>query len=141
MTHDPEGVDVPAVYSGNERVMVGNGQSLPISRIGSVSTLIPKSSLLLSNVLVVPCIKKNLIFINQLTKDNNCCVTFSSSGFTIQDRATRVVLGVGKCENGLYVLDQNHHAFASIVSSNKLRASVHLWHACLSHQALVSTFP
>ncbi|GFZ05452.1 hypothetical protein Acr_17g0010240 [Actinidia rufa] len=25
MTHDPEGVDVPAIYSGNERVMVGNG--------------------------------------------------------------------------------------------------------------------
>ena len=25
MTNDPEGVDIPAVYSGNERVMVGNG--------------------------------------------------------------------------------------------------------------------
>ncbi|CAK9168010.1 unnamed protein product, partial [Ilex paraguariensis] len=49
------------------------------------------------------------------------------------DQVTRVVLGVGKCENGLYVLDQNHHAFASVVSSNKLRASVHLWHAWLDH--------
>jgi len=28
MTNDPEGVDIPVVYSGNERVMVGNGQSL-----------------------------------------------------------------------------------------------------------------
>ena len=26
LTNDPEGVDVPAVYSGNEQVMVGNGQ-------------------------------------------------------------------------------------------------------------------
>ena len=43
------------------------------------------------------------------------------------------MLGVGKCENGLYVLDQNHHAFASVVSSNKLCAFVHLWHAHLSH--------
>ncbi|RVW37367.1 hypothetical protein CK203_087703 [Vitis vinifera] len=25
LTNDPEGVDVPVVYSGNERVMVGNG--------------------------------------------------------------------------------------------------------------------
>ncbi|RVW31317.1 hypothetical protein CK203_103440 [Vitis vinifera] len=57
LTNDPDGVDVPTIYSGNEWVM---------------------------------------------------------------DRVIRVVLGVNKCENGLYVLDQNHHALASIVSSNKL---------------------
>ncbi|RVW91359.1 Retrovirus-related Pol polyprotein from transposon RE1 [Vitis vinifera] len=80
MTSDTKGVDQPAVYSGNERVMVGNGQSLAISHTGSISSLVPSSPLLLSNVLVVPGIKKNLISISQLTKDNNCCVTFSSSG-------------------------------------------------------------
>ncbi|GFS35858.1 hypothetical protein Acr_00g0042540 [Actinidia rufa] len=116
MTHDPEGVDVPVVYSGNERVMVGNGQSLPISHIGSVSTLIPKSSLLLSNVLVVPGIKKNLISISQLTKDNNYCVTFSPSGFTIQVWVTRVVLGVGKCENGLDGLGESFPRTSPTVS-------------------------
>ena len=120
LTNDPEGVDVSVVYSGNEQVMVGNGQSFSISHTGSFSTLVPQSSLFLSNVLVVPGIKKKLISISQLTKDNNCCVIFSPFGFTIQDRVTRVVLGVDRCENGLYVLDQNHHALASIVSSNKL---------------------
>ena len=120
LTNDPDGVDVPTIYSGNEWVMVSNGQSLSISHTGSISTLVPQSSLFLSNVLVVPGIKKKLISISQLTKDNNCCVIFSPSGFTIQDRVIRVVLGVNKCENGLYVLDQNHHALASIVSSNKL---------------------
>ena len=124
MTSDTEGVDQPTVYSGNERVMVGNGQSLAISHTGSISSLVPSSPLLLSNVLVVPGIKKNLISISQLTKDNNCCVTFSSSGFTIQDRVTRVVLGVGRCENGLYVLDRRHHALVSTTSSP--RASVRL---------------
>ncbi|KAL6334726.1 hypothetical protein AAG906_021385 [Vitis piasezkii] len=131
MTSDTEGVDQPAVYSGNERVMVGNGQSLAISHTGSISSLVPSSPLLLSNVLVVPGIKKNLISISQLTKDNNCCVTFSSSGFTIQDRVTRVVLGVGRCENGLYVLDRRHHALVSTTSSP--RASVRLWHTRLGH--------
>ncbi|RVW74886.1 Retrovirus-related Pol polyprotein from transposon RE1 [Vitis vinifera] len=131
MTSDTEGVDQSTVYSGNERVMVGNGQSLAISHTGSISSLVPSSPLLLSNVLVVPGIKKNLISISQLTKDNNCCVTFSSSSFTIQDRVTRVVLGVGRCENGLYMLDRRHHALVSTTSSP--RASVRLWHTRLGH--------
>lgn len=83
MTHDPDGVDTLVAYSGNERVMVGNGQSLSISHIGSVSPSYPPNSLLLSNVLVVPGLKKNLISISQLMKDNNCCVSFSPSGFFI----------------------------------------------------------
>ncbi|KAL6325439.1 hypothetical protein AAG906_023284 [Vitis piasezkii] len=41
MTSDTEVVDQPALYSGNERVMVGNGQSLAISHTGSISSLIP----------------------------------------------------------------------------------------------------
>jgi hypothetical protein len=52
--------------------MVGNGQSLFISHTGSISTLVPNNSLLLSNVLVVPGITKKLISISQLTKDKNC---------------------------------------------------------------------
>jgi hypothetical protein len=43
------------------------------------------------------------------------------------------MLGVGRCENGLYVLQQHHHALASIVSSNKLCVSAHLLHARLGH--------
>ena len=93
MINDPKGVDVFVVYSGNKMVMVGNGQSLSISHTGSVSTLAPSNSLLLSNVLVVPSIMKKLISISQLTKDNNCCVIFFYSCFTIQDQVTRVVLG------------------------------------------------
>nr|CAN61640.1 hypothetical protein VITISV_021909 [Vitis vinifera] len=96
MTSDTEGVNQPDVYSGNERVMVGNGQSLAISHTGSISSLIPSSPLLLSN-----------------------------------DRVTRVVLGVGRCENGLYVLDRRHHALVSTTSSP--RASVRLWHTRLGH--------
>ena len=70
---------------GNERVMVGNGQSLYISHTNFIFTLVTNSSLLLSNVLVVPSITKKLIFISQLTKDNNFCVIFFYYGFTIQD--------------------------------------------------------
>jgi len=133
ITNNSENLDVSTVYTGNERVLIGNGQSLPISHKGSVSNIVPQSSLVLSNVLVVPDITKNLISISQLTKQLNCQVIFDSSGFVIQDLATRTVLGVGRCENGLYVLDQHHCALASILSSNKPRATVRLWHARLGH--------
>ena len=44
MTRDTEVVDQPALYFGNECVMVGNGQSLAISHTDSISSLIPSSS-------------------------------------------------------------------------------------------------
>lgn len=96
---------VPTAYSGNDRVMFGNGQSLLITHTGSIKSFIPNSHLILSNVLVVPGIKKNLLSINQLTKDNNCCVTLSFSNFTIQDLVTNATLGVGIYKHGMYVVD------------------------------------
>jgi hypothetical protein len=133
MTNNPGNLDDPATYSGNERLMVGNGQSLPISHIGFVSTVAPHSSIPLSNVLVVPDIKKNLISISQLTKQINYRVIFDSLRLIIQDRVTGTVLGVGRCENGLYVLDQHHHALVQLLSAHKPRASAQLWHARLGH--------
>jgi len=59
------------------------GQSLPISHTGFVSTLVPQSSFLLSKVLVVPGITKNLISISQLIKQINCHVIFDSLGLVI----------------------------------------------------------
>ncbi|XP_022013008.2 uncharacterized protein LOC110912566 isoform X6 [Helianthus annuus] len=46
------------------------------------------------------------------------------------DRETRQVLAQGRCENGLYVLNQDHQAL-SAVSINK--ASYELWHSRLGH--------
>ena len=62
---------------------MGNGQSLRISHIGSISSLIASHLLKMSNVLLVPHITKNLFSISKSTHENNCLVTFSSSGFTI----------------------------------------------------------
>jgi len=117
---------VSITYTSNERVLIGNGQSLCISHKGSVSNIVPQSSLVLSNILVVSDIMKNLIFISQLTKQLNCRVIFDSFSFSIQHQATITVLGVGRYENDLYVLDKHHCALPSIVSSNKPRATVHL---------------
>ena len=83
MTNDVAALDKFVPYIGNQRVFVGNDQSLRISHIGSISSLIASHLLKISDVLLVPHITKNLFSISKLTHENNCFVTFSSSGFTI----------------------------------------------------------
>ncbi|KAB5573941.1 hypothetical protein DKX38_001135 [Salix brachista] len=83
MTNTTEILDDSDAYTGNERVMVGNGQSLPISHVGSVTTVAPHCSIPLSNVLVVPGIQKNLISINcaeciPSSPSNNSCASLTS---------------------------------------------------------------
>ena len=72
-------------YFGNDHSFVGNGQSLPITHIGDVYLNTSIGKLALKNVLVVPKIKKNLLFVSQLIDDNACSFEFNSSGFVIKD--------------------------------------------------------
>lgn len=66
MTTSVSNLDVVDPYSGNNRVMVGNGTSLSISHIGSANV---SESVKLLNVLVVPHLTQNLLSISQLTHD------------------------------------------------------------------------
>ncbi|KAF5470482.1 hypothetical protein F2P56_010995 [Juglans regia] len=116
MTNGVATLDNSVPYIGNQRVYIGNGTSMPISRIGSISSIVASHPLPLSDVRLVPSLTKNLLSISKLTRENNCSVTFSSFGFTIHDLATRTVMGVGQCEKGLYVLDCGH---ASVTSAHR----------------------
>lgn len=53
--------------------------------------------------------------------------------FIIQNQATKTTLARGKCENGLYVLEQGHSALVAALHSKKLKASFKLWHLHLGH--------
>ena len=133
MTNDVAALDKFVPCTSNQRVFMGNDQSLPISYIGSISSLIAFNPLKISDVLLVPHITKNLLSISKLTRENNCLVSFSSSGFTIQDLATRTVVGVGRCEKGLYILDHGHASFLSSLSQCTSCASSVIWNAQLGH--------
>ena len=133
MTNDVNALDNSIPYTGNQRVYVGNGNSMSISRIGKINSIVASHPLPLSDVLLVPSITKNLLSIIKFTRENNCLVIFSSSGFFIQDLTTRKVMGVGRCKNGLYVLDRGHATFLSSLSTCNLRASSIIWHARLGH--------
>jgi len=41
ITNNLDNLDVSIIYTSNERVLIGNGQSLSISHKGSVSNIVP----------------------------------------------------------------------------------------------------
>nr|GEY64818.1 retrovirus-related Pol polyprotein from transposon TNT 1-94 [Tanacetum cinerariifolium] len=77
------------LYHGNEKVSLGNGNVLPISRIGTLSI---NQNLKLQDVLIVPNIKKKLMSVSKLTNDYSMDFLFSQSFFAIQDSATKAIL-------------------------------------------------
>lgn len=70
---------------------------------------------------MVPKIKKNLLSISQLTRDNDCSIEFFANQFVIKDQQGQM-LAKGYEKGGLYALEDMsfaQQAFTAI-SSNKI---------------------
>ena len=80
----------------NEKIKIVEGSFTTVVGQGNV-TLFP--SLLLKNVLHVPKLSINLLFVHQVTKDLDCRVTFYP-----QDWVMGRTIGHAKEKNGLYFL-------------------------------------
>ena len=130
MTPDLSHLDQASNYMGKDRVVIGNGVSLPITHTGTIS---PTPSLELLDVLVVPRLTKNLLSISKLTFDFPLVVTFTNNFFSIQNRQTGRVVATGKRDSGLYVLECGNSAFIFVLKNKALHASYDLWHAHLGH--------
>jgi len=79
-----------------------NGTSMPLASVGSIVT--PHLSFL--NVYLIPKIRLNLVFIGQLCDSGDYLVIFSSFFFCVQDLQSQKLIGTGRRENGLYILDE-----------------------------------
>ncbi|GKD98763.1 ribonuclease H-like domain-containing protein, partial [Tanacetum coccineum] len=73
-------------------ISVGNGHSIPVNNTGHSILPTPTRSLHLNNVLITPHIVKNLLFVRQFVRDNNCTIKFNAFGFSVKDFLTRQVL-------------------------------------------------
>nr|GFA65737.1 ribonuclease H-like domain-containing protein [Tanacetum cinerariifolium] len=73
-------------------VSVGDGHFIPVTNTGH--SILPTfvRPLHLNNVLITPHIVKNLIFVCQFIRDNNCTIEFDVFGFFVKDFMTRRVL-------------------------------------------------
>ncbi|KAL4376354.1 hypothetical protein GQ457_02G039060 [Hibiscus cannabinus] len=95
-------------YVGTGKISVANGESVSISRVGNGVLSSNSRSLVLTNLLHVPSIKKNLLSVSKFTKDNNVSVEFYfSDSCVVKDLQTHRVMLQGVKSNGLYKLSSS----------------------------------
>src|ERR1044072_6679494 len=77
----------------NQKLIVGRGQGMPIPGLGhtDLPTSHKHKPLNLDHVLHTPQIIKKLIYVQQLTTDNNFFVSFDHSGFSVIDFHTGIL--------------------------------------------------
>ncbi|GJW13038.1 ribonuclease H-like domain-containing protein [Tanacetum coccineum] len=109
-------------------VYVGNGNSIPVTNIGH--SIIPSihRPLHLNNVLITPNIIKNLIYVCQFTKYNNCTIEFDTFGFSVKDFLTRHILLRCDSSGDLYPVTK-----PSTIPTAFLSTSPSTWHQRLGH--------
>jgi hypothetical protein len=82
--------------------MTADGTPMPLAGVGSVVT--PHLSLF--NVYLIPKLKLNLASVAQICDSGDYLVMFSCSFCCVQDLQSQKLIGTGRRENGLYILDE-----------------------------------
>ena len=130
MTNNTGNLDHVRPYRGNDKIIVGNGQDLNISHIGSASLNTNHGSLHLNNILGVPKLKKNLLSVGQLIDDIKCVFEFNTDGFIVKSKENKV-LAKGSKQGKLYTLEGDFHAAFNAIQGESSGFS--LWHKRLGH--------
>ena len=92
-------------------VKLPNGESVLVTHVGQVHL---SSDLILDNVLCIPSFSFNLISIGKLTHHLRCCCIFLSHFCFRQDLLQWKTIGLGRKQDGLYILQQTNIAQLSI---------------------------
>lgn len=111
--------------------MVGIGDFLPITYVGSIAIPAISGTLPLNDVIVCPQIAHSLFSVSKLTVDYPCEFTFDSKTVYIKDKKTNELLSKGSKHKGLYRLDNPQ--FLVFYSSRQQRTSDLVWHRRLGH--------
>lgn len=102
-------------YNGNGTIVIGDGTHYPISHTGNTFILVQNSTIPLSNVLVAPAIKKNILFVSKLFDDTNFFVEFTPSMY-VKNPHTKKIFAEGCYYKNIYVFEEV--VFSSIISRN-----------------------
>lgn len=124
--------------------MVGDGTQLNISRTGSILFPTNRGKVEIPNVLHVPGLCKNLIFIRCLANDLNCSLSFDANGFNVKGK-DGVELLSGNSTSRLYQLGGGNIKGSQALIA--LTVPPVVWHNRLGHLAqpilkkILSQFP
>lgn len=111
--------------------MVGNGDFLPITHIGSIALPTLQGTLPLEDVLVCPNITKSLLYVSKLTTDYPCFFTFDSDSVRVKDKRTNKLLTQGSRHKDLYMLENSQ--FVAFYSKRQQATSDEVWHQRIGH--------
>ncbi|KAK4272007.1 hypothetical protein QN277_020616 [Acacia crassicarpa] len=89
-------------YQGQDTVTISNGAHMSITHHGSSTLHTTSGNFLLSNVLHIPEITKNLLSVHQFCRDNNVFFEFHSGYFCVKDERTKQLLLQGPSLKHLY---------------------------------------
>ncbi|KAI3725993.1 hypothetical protein L1987_65790 [Smallanthus sonchifolius] len=95
-------ISVPDSSPVHTKILVGNGQCLPIEGSGTGFLPIHNRTYILPNILYSPRIIKNLVSVRRFTRDNNVSVEFDSFGFSLKDLRTGRLLSRHNSTGNLY---------------------------------------
>ncbi|KAJ0697300.1 putative RNA-directed DNA polymerase [Helianthus annuus] len=132
-TPDLSNLDNSEAYFGNDSLLVGNGSSIPIFRIGSSKIHSSNKIFNLSDILHVPKLKQNLLSVQKFCFDNDVFFEFHSSYFLVKDESTRTILLSGPSEHGLYSIRLPQLKTLPKVAFTAVKASSDVWHQRLGH--------
>lgn len=124
ITYQTEWLEDMMAFTCEPSVMIPNGDSIPV--MGKGSCVLPNGRKI-KGVLHVPKFKCNLLSVSRLTKDLQCAVIFFPELCFIQDLRSRELIGMGKCERGLYRIKMVEN------KRKAMMASVEVWHKRLGH--------
>ena len=98
VTSQLSNLSLPQSYEGPDDIVIGDGSGLQITHIGSMYL----SPFTLNDVLCVPSIHKNLIFVPKFFRSNKTSIEFFPSYFLVKDLRTRKPILQGKNKHDLY---------------------------------------
>jgi hypothetical protein len=120
--------------------MTADGTPMPLAGVGSVVT----PHLSLPNVYLIPKLKLNFASVGQICDSGDYLVMFSGSFCCVQNLQSQKLIGTGRRENGLYILDGLKVLVATVAAATTAidlsffclslsSSSFCLWHSYLGH--------
>ena len=136
LTSDLDNLSLHQPYSGNDRVLIGDGSGLPITHSGSLSLSLPSRNLTLTDVLCVPHIHKNLISVYRLCNANKVSVEFFPASFQVNDLSSGVPLLHDKTKGDLYEWPVSPSIIKSFFTTASPTTTIKDWHNRLGHPSI-----
>ncbi|GAU49079.1 hypothetical protein TSUD_406850 [Trifolium subterraneum] len=119
--------------SNNNKIIVGNGHSVPIYGLGSTKLATPHPPLVLNNVLHAPNLIKNLVSVRKFTTDNKVSIEFDPFGFSVKDFQTGIPIMRCESQGDLYLITNHTTTTTAKHPSTFAALSSSVWHNRLGH--------